>query len=90
LGLLTGSVFVGRIGITKEKKMKCLEDRHVLEFSREEVYVLIDSLMYAQGMTQKYLREEDIGITVTQNVARVNNILDGLLDLNGIKVDDTE
>ena len=70
--------------------MKCLEDRHVLEFSREEVHVLIDSLMYAQNMTQKYLREEDIGVTVAENVARVNSILDGLLDLNGIKVDDTE
>lgn len=70
--------------------MKCLEDRFVLEFSRDEVQTLIDSLMYAQSMTQEYIAEEELGITVHKNISRVNDIMDGLFDLTGIKVDDTD
>jgi hypothetical protein len=66
--------------------MNHVEDRFVLEINREEVHTLIDSLMYAQGMTQEYLTEEEIGITVHKNISRVNDIMDVLLELVAVKV----
>ena len=66
--------------------MKLIEDRFVLEVTKAEVHTLIDSLMYAQSMTQEHLESEDIDITVKENIARVNAIMDTLLELVSVEV----
>jgi hypothetical protein len=66
--------------------MKLIEDRFVLEISEPEVHTLIDSLMYAQSMTQEYLDSEDIEVTVKENIVRVNAIMDTLLELVAVKM----
>ena len=70
----------------KEQMMKLIEDRFVLEVTKTEVHTLIDSLMYAQSMTQEHLDSEDIDITVKENIARVNAIMDTLLELVSVEV----
>jgi hypothetical protein len=42
--------------------------------------------MYAQSMTQEHLDSEDIDITVKENIARVNAIMDTLLELVSVEV----
>jgi hypothetical protein len=66
--------------------MKLIEDHFVLEVTKTEVHTLIDSLMYAQSMTQEHLDSEDIDITVKENIARVNAIMDTLLELVSVEV----
>ena len=61
--------------------MKHVDSKYVFEFSEQEIHTLVESLLYAQGMTQEYLDAEDIGITVAENIDRVNRINDHLLEL---------
>ncbi len=66
--------------------MKHVDSKYVFEFTEKEIHVLVDSLIYAQGMTQEELDAEDIGVTVAENIDRVNKINDQLIELISIKV----
>jgi hypothetical protein len=66
--------------------MKHVDSKYVFEFTEKEIHVLVDSLIYAQGMTQEELDAEDIGVTVAENIDRVNKINDQFIELISIKV----
>lgn len=66
--------------------MKHVDSKYVFEFSEQEIHTLVDTLIYAQGMTQEYLDAEDAGISVAENIDRVNRINDQLIELISIKV----
>ena len=66
--------------------MRHIKNSFVVELSEQEVHTVIESLMYAQSMTQEYLDSEDTGITVEENRRRVNTLMDGLMDLIAVEI----
>jgi hypothetical protein len=66
--------------------MKHVESKYVFEFTEQEIHILVDSLIYAQGMTQEYLDAEEAGVTVQENIDRINKINDHLIELISVGV----